>query len=76
MRSVSEPSAVAIDSLPEQEKLTITLYYYEELTMKEVGRVLDVSESRICQIHSSAVIRLRSRLKGLQSSLAAPPDHD
>jgi len=62
--------AEAIDSLPEQEKLTITLYYYEELTMKEVGKVLKVSESRICQIHSSAIIRLRSRLKDMQSSLA------
>lgn len=60
----------AINALPEQEKMTITLYYYEELTMKEVGKVLNVSESRICQIHSSAIIRLRSRLKDLQTSLA------
>ncbi len=62
--------ADAIGALPEQENLTITLYYYEELTMKEVGKILSVSESRICQIHSSAIIRLRSRLKNFQSRLA------
>jgi len=62
--------ADAIGSLPEQERLTITLYYYEELTMKEVGSILSVSESRICQIHSSAIIRLRTRLQKFQSRLA------
>ena len=60
--------ASAIDALPEQEKLVVTLYYYEELTMKEVGQVLGVSESRVCQIHSSAVLRLRGSIKRLQES--------
>jgi RNA polymerase sigma factor for flagellar operon FliA len=58
--------AKAVDALPEQEKLVITLYYQHELTMKEAGQALAVSESRICQIHSSAIIRLRAHMKRLQ----------
>lgn len=49
----------AIAALPEKEKLVIALYYYEELTLKEIGEVLHVSESRVCQIHSSAIFKLR-----------------
>lgn len=52
-----------IDSIPQQEKLVITLYYYEELTFKEIGRVLNVSESRVSQIHTKAIVRMRGRLK-------------
>jgi len=52
----------AINSLPEREKLVLTLYYYESLTLSEVGRVLGVTESRVCQIHTKAVLQLRSRL--------------
>jgi RNA polymerase sigma factor for flagellar operon FliA len=51
-----------IRSLPEREKLVITLYYYEELTMKEVAQVMGVSESRVCQIHSKAILVLRAAL--------------
>ncbi|MFA5675330.1 MAG: FliA/WhiG family RNA polymerase sigma factor [Christensenellales bacterium] len=51
-----------IDNLPEKERLVVTLYYYEEMTLKEVASVLGVSESRISQIHSKAVMRLRSKL--------------
>jgi RNA polymerase sigma factor for flagellar operon FliA len=51
-----------IDALPDQERLVLTLYYVEELTMKEIGRVLRVSESRISQIHTSAILRMRARL--------------
>jgi RNA polymerase sigma factor for flagellar operon FliA len=54
--------AEAIDQLGERERLVITLYYYEGLTLKEIGAVLGVSESRICQIHGQAIIHLRSRL--------------
>ena len=63
----------ALAHLPEREKLVLTLYYYEELTMKEVGAVLGVGESRVSQIHSLAITRLRSRLQGAEagSSLAA-----
>lgn len=59
--------ADAIDDLPEKERMVLTLYYYEELTMKEIGLTLGVVESRVSQIHSSAVLRLRSALAGLRS---------
>ena len=52
----------AIARLPERERLIMALYYDEELTLKEVGAVLDLSESRVCQIHGQALIRLRARL--------------
>lgn len=58
--------ADAIDELPEKERMVLTLYYYEELTMKEIGLTLGVVESRISQIHSSAVVRLRAALAGLR----------
>jgi RNA polymerase sigma factor for flagellar operon FliA len=51
--------ADAIEELPEKERMVLTLYYYEELTMKEIGMALGVVESRVSQIHSSAVLRLR-----------------
>lgn len=53
----------AIDQLPEREKLVLTLYYQEELNLKEIGAVLDVGESRVSQLHSQAIKRLRGRLK-------------
>lgn len=53
----------AIEKLPEKEKLVVSLYYSDELTMKEIGRVLDVSESRVSQIHTAAVFRLRKQLR-------------
>jgi RNA polymerase sigma factor FliA len=59
--------ADAIDDLPEKERMVLTLYYYEELTMKEIGLTLGVVESRVSQIHSSAVLRLRVALAGLRS---------
>jgi len=54
--------ADAIDELPEKERMVLTLYSYEELTMKEIGLTLGVVESRVSQIHSSAVLRLRASL--------------
>ena len=51
-----------ISDLTEQEKLVLALYYYEEMTLKEIGQTLDISESRVSQIHTKAVVRLRSRL--------------
>jgi RNA polymerase sigma factor for flagellar operon FliA len=54
--------ADAIDNLPEKERLVISLYYYDELTMKEIGEIMDITESRVSQIHTKAVIRLRSKL--------------
>jgi len=54
--------ARAIDQLPEREKIVVTLYYYEGLTLAEIGRVLGVTESRICQMHTKAVLQLRVKL--------------
>src|SRR5687767_749063 len=56
--------ADAISALPEREKLVIALYYYENLTLREIGEVLGVTESRISQLHTKAVLRLKSRLQG------------
>jgi RNA polymerase sigma factor for flagellar operon FliA len=52
----------AIDQLPEKERLFLSLYYYEALTMKEAGRVMDLTESRVCQLHAQAVLHLRSMI--------------
>ncbi|MDE2088107.1 MAG: sigma-70 family RNA polymerase sigma factor, partial [Xanthomonadaceae bacterium] len=54
----------AIVELPEREQLVMSLYYEQELNLKEIGAVLGVSESRVCQIHGQAVIRLRGKLSG------------
>jgi RNA polymerase sigma factor for flagellar operon FliA len=56
--------ADAIAALPEREKLVIALYYYENLTLREIGEVLGVTESRVSQLHTKAVLRLRSKLSG------------
>ena len=55
--------AGAIDALPEKERVVLSLYYYEELTMKEIGGLLGVNESRISQLHSKATLRLRAKLR-------------
>lgn len=54
-----------VHELPEQEKKVLVLYYFEELTLREIGLILQVSESRVSQIHTKAILRLRSRLKQL-----------
>ena len=51
-----------IDLLPDKERTVLNLYYYEELTLKEIGEVLSISESRVCQIHTKAVLRLKGRV--------------
>ena len=51
--------ADAINRMPEREKIVLTLYYYEGLTLAEIGEVLGVTESRVCQIHTKAVLQLR-----------------
>jgi RNA polymerase sigma factor for flagellar operon FliA len=65
---VRETLADAIARLPEREKIVITLYYYEELTLREIGEVLGVTESRVSQLHTKAVLRLRSRLQGARAT--------
>jgi len=58
----------AIASLPEKERLVVSLYHYEELNFKEIGSVMSITESRVCQIHSKAMLKLRSRMR-LQDKL-------
>ncbi|MBF0589999.1 MAG: sigma-70 family RNA polymerase sigma factor, partial [Magnetococcales bacterium] len=55
--------ADAVGSLPEKERLVVTLYYFEELTMSEIGAVLGLTESRISQLHSKAALRMRARIR-------------
>lgn len=55
--------ADGIDQLPKKEGLVLSLYYNEELTMKEIGEILSVTESRVCQLHTQAILRLRGRLQ-------------
>ena len=56
--------AAAIDALPKREQIVIALYYYENLTLREIGEVLGVTESRVSQLHTKAILRLKSRLAG------------
>ncbi|MDQ2827269.1 MAG: RNA polymerase sigma factor WhiG [Actinomycetota bacterium] len=58
--------AQALNRLPEREKIVLTLYYYEGLTLGEIGGILGITESRVCQIHTKAVIQLRSKLAAPQ----------
>ncbi len=62
-RELVQTLAGEIDGLPEREKLVVALYYQEELTMKEISRVLEISESRVCQLHAKALQRLRLGIK-------------
>ncbi len=66
---VKSTLAAAVESLPPQERTVISLYYFEGLTLKEIKNVLEVSESRVSQIHAQAVIRLRSKLRTLQMDM-------
>ena len=59
----------AINELPEKEKMVIVLYYHEDLTFKEIGQVLEVSESRISQLHTKANLRLRAKLTSLRKGI-------
>ena len=63
LNELKEIIAKTIDTLPEKERLVISLYYYKELTMSEIGVVLNVTESRVSQIHSKTMFRLRTKLK-------------
>jgi RNA polymerase sigma factor for flagellar operon FliA len=59
----------ALKKLPEREQLVLSLYYYDELTFKEIGKTLDISESRVCQIHGRAVMNLKSLLNGINNGM-------
>jgi RNA polymerase sigma factor FliA len=67
---LKEALGEAIARLPEREKLVVTLYYYEELTLREIGEVLGVTESRVSQLHTKAILRLKGRLAGAGSRAA------
>ena len=69
---LEERLADAIAHLPDRERLVMSLYYYEEMTMREIGLALGVVESRVSQVHASAVVHLRSALRDLAESGALP----
>lgn len=69
---VSQVLAQAIDDLSEKERLVITLYYHEELTMKEIGLVMDYTESRISQLHTKSLLRLRLKLRRYFNEIVSP----
>lgn len=68
---IREIVAKGIMSLPEKERMVISLYYYDELTMKEIGHVLKFTESRVSQIHTKAILRLRSKMQKLFKEIRA-----
>ena len=72
---LKEALAEAIARLPEREKLVVTLYYYEELTLREIGEVLGVTESRVSQLHTKAVLRLKASLMAAADALASPAEN-
>ena len=59
----------SIDELPEKEKKVLVLYYYEDLTLKEIGQVLEVTESRVSQLHTKAIMRLRAKLTNIRKGI-------
>ena len=75
-RVVQGNVAMAIGQLKEREKIVISLYYTEDLTLREIGEVLGVTESRISQIHGQAIKRLKLKLKRLMSDSRVPPNFE
>jgi RNA polymerase sigma factor for flagellar operon FliA len=67
-KEMKQQAAEALAGLKEKEQLVISLYYYDEMTLKEIAAILDLTESRICQIHTQAIVKLRSRLKNYRSA--------
>ena len=67
-REAEKALVLAVKKLPERERLVLSLYYYEELTMKEISRVMEISESRVCQLHAQAVLRLRATMRPPQAA--------
>lgn len=59
----------AINELPEKEKTVLVLYYYEDLTLKEIGKVMEVTESRVSQLHTKAIMRLRAKLTNIKKGI-------
>ena len=69
IEEVQQMLAEAIEKLPEKEKIVVSLYYYDRLTLKEISLILKLSEARISQIHTKAIFRLRGVLQSLRESL-------
>jgi RNA polymerase sigma factor for flagellar operon FliA len=65
LKELTKAIGEAIDELPYKEKMVITLYYHEELTMKEIGKILGLTQSRVSQLHTQAILRLKGKLKRL-----------
>jgi RNA polymerase sigma factor for flagellar operon FliA len=63
-RELKDQLSKFIEELPEKQRLVLSLYYFEELNLKEIGQVLEVTESRVSQLHTQAVLRLRAKLLG------------
>jgi RNA polymerase sigma factor FliA len=70
VQEIKEILADAIQGMPDRERLVLTLYYYEGLTLAEIGEVLGVTESRVCQIHTKGILQLRSRILEPERGLA------
>jgi RNA polymerase sigma factor for flagellar operon FliA len=63
LKELENSLAEAISQLNKKEKIVLSLYYWEELTMKEIGEIMEVTESRVSQIHSKAIVRLRGKIR-------------
>jgi RNA polymerase sigma factor for flagellar operon FliA len=64
-QAVKAQVVASIEALPEREKLVMALYYEQDLNLREIGEVLSVTESRVCQLHSQAIARIRARIGGV-----------
>ena len=64
-KDVRENLKIGIKTLPEKQRLVLSLYYYEDLNLKEIGQVLDVTESRVSQLHTQSILKLKTRLKSV-----------
>ncbi|MBP5450093.1 MAG: sigma-70 family RNA polymerase sigma factor, partial [Spirochaetales bacterium] len=67
--SVKELIVKAINELPDKERKVLVLYYYEDLTLKEIGEVLSVTESRVSQLHTKAIIRMKAKLAEIKEGI-------
>lgn len=70
MNELKEVLGQSINNLPEKERTVITLYYFEELTLKEISKIMNVSESRISQLHTKAILRMKGKLERYRSHLS------
>jgi len=76
MEQLRNELAAAIETLPKNEQLILSLYYYEELTMKEIGSIMGYTESRISQLHHRAILRLRTRWPKFEKGRSAGRFYD